>query len=199
MTDTEMDVARAALYALHLLPIDEERVFEGRAVNDPLLRAHINTAQETVQFLALEQACTVPSGLRGRVLAAVERQQQEEIKSGRFPLLHAGSRAQDLAPWLDRPEFTCPKDVGEFHAVEIERTPDRETVVIWLTAEHGEEVHVDVVERFLILEGTCDVRVGDKIMSLVAGDVITIPLYVVHSVRVTSVVPCKALIQRVAA
>jgi len=199
MTEKEMDEGTIAMYALGMLSPEEEKAIEAAAVADPSVRARIDGAQGVLGSLAHRQAHMPPMDLKARVLGAVEEQRKEELASGRFPLLHEGSRITDFAAWLDRPDLVRPADAGEFHVLEIERTADRETVVIWLDTAHDEEVHVDVVERFLILEGTCEVYIGDKVIPLVPGDIITIPLYVPHSVRVTSAVRCKALVQRVAA
>jgi mannose-6-phosphate isomerase-like protein (cupin superfamily) len=55
------------------------------------------------------------------------------------------------------------------------------------------------MEHFLIVEGTCDITIGDKVHHLVPGDYLSIPLYIDHDVKVTSITPCKVILQRVAA
>ncbi len=60
-------------------------------------------------------------------------------------------------------------------------------------------MHTHELEKFLILEGTCDITIEDEVYSLKAGDFLSIPLYNKHDVKVTSLNPCKAILQRIAA
>ena len=61
------------------------------------------------------------------------------------------------------------------------------------------EVHDNEYEKFLIIEGTCDITVDEDVYSLVPGDYFSIPLYKSHNIKVTSTIPCKAILQRLAA
>jgi mannose-6-phosphate isomerase-like protein (cupin superfamily) len=61
------------------------------------------------------------------------------------------------------------------------------------------EIHHDEYERFLIVEGTCDITIEKKVHHLKSGDFLAIPLFANHTVKVTSNIPCKAILQRVAA
>lgn len=62
-----------------------------------------------------------------------------------------------------------------------------------------EEVHTDVIEKFLVIEGNCEIRTAASTTRLSPGSVHSIPLHVVHEVVVTSAVPCKVIVRRVAA
>jgi len=73
------------------------------------------------------------------------------------------------------------------------------TAIVWLKEMAPQEVHDDEHERFLILEGTCDIVVGNNIHQLVPGDYFAIPLHSNHHIKVTSSIPCKVILQRVAA
>ena len=73
------------------------------------------------------------------------------------------------------------------------------TAVIWIGQMAPDETHDDEHEKFLILEGTCDITVGNDVHHLKAGDYFAIPLHKTHMVKVTSDVPCKAILQRIAA
>ena len=85
-------------------------------------------------------------------------------------------------------------------AIEIENQVGFEVVVhSWLKDYAPQEVHDDEHEKFLIIEGTCDIIVGNEINQLVAGDYFAIPLHKNHIIKVTSSQPCKVILQRVAA
>ncbi len=199
MNEPDLDEGTLALYVLHMLDRREEQRIEAASANDPVLRARIEEAQETLVSLALQQAQPPPVDLKRAILAAVEMDIQNDRKNERFPLLHDDIRLVDMVPLLDREDLVLPADAEDSHMIEVERTSDRETVLVWLRTVHPEEIHTDFVERILVLEGTCDIHLGNEVISMIPGEVITIPLHVPHSVRVTSAAWCKALVQRVAA
>ena len=116
------------------------------------------------------------------------------------PLLHEGSSLSDYSEWLNRADLALPNGLNEeFHAKIIGYTPEATTAIIWL--KHGApiEVHENELERFMIVEGTCDIIIGEEVHQLAAGDFLAIPLHQPHSVKVTSAIPCKLILQRVAA
>jgi mannose-6-phosphate isomerase-like protein (cupin superfamily) len=127
----------------------------------------------------------------------------ERLKNGEQPtyppLLHAESTINDYAQWLQRPDMIMPEDMDAIHAKIIGFTPEATTIITWLRYGAPLEIHDNEYERFLIVEGTCDISIGDTIHSLKAGDYLPIPLYIGHSVKVTSNTPCKVILQRVAA
>jgi mannose-6-phosphate isomerase-like protein (cupin superfamily) len=109
------------------------------------------------------------------------------------------SKITDYNEWLDRDDMFLPADAGDVHAKLIGVTPKIISAIVWIKAMAPQEVHDDEYERFLIVEGTCDIQVGENIHPLVAGDFFQIPLHESHTVTVTSMVPCKVILQRVAA
>jgi mannose-6-phosphate isomerase-like protein (cupin superfamily) len=62
-----------------------------------------------------------------------------------------------------------------------------------------DEIHDNEYEKFLIVEGECDITVGTNVHHLTPGNYFSIPLHATHSVKVTSKTPCKVILQRVAA
>lgn len=127
----------------------------------------------------------------------------ERLKNGETPtfppLLHKNSKIADYDPWLSRPDMQLTQPLDEFLARIIGYTPQCTTAIVWL--EHGAppETHTNELEQFLIVEGTCDITVGSEVHAMKAGDVLIIPLHVSHHVNVTSAIPCKIVLQRVAA
>jgi mannose-6-phosphate isomerase-like protein (cupin superfamily) len=113
--------------------------------------------------------------------------------------LSAASKISDYNQWLNRPDMVLPVDAADVYAKIIGYTPAITTAIVWIKIIAPQEVHDDEYERFLIIEGTCDIGVGEKIYSLTAGDYFQIPLHENHTVSVTSIEPCKVILQRVAA
>ncbi len=127
----------------------------------------------------------------------------ERIKLGEVasfpPLLNPQSKISDFDQWVLKPEMAVPENFKDSFAKIIGANQIATTMIVWLTTEAPHEVHHDQYERFLILEGSCELTIQNKINYLKPGDYIEIPLHVVHNLVVTSVVPCKVILQRVAA
>lgn len=188
-----------ALYALGLLAPEEALALEAEAVRTPALRAEIDGAQDLLAQLAEATPVAPPPALRDRILARVERIEAQRKAEGRPPVLHAASRIADYSVWADNPLHTRPADAGPLHVIELDRGAEGATALVWLTHGAPEEVHVDVLEKFLILEGSCEIIVGGTVHPLWPGGYLSIPLHIPHTVRITSTIPCKILLQRIAA
>lgn len=114
------------------------------------------------------------------------------------PILHAQSTIEDYSPWLNRTDMVK-SDTDDVFAKIIGYTPQAITAIVWLKDYAPQEVHDDEHEKFLIIEGSCDIIVGNEINQLIVGDYFAIPLHKNHIIKVTSSQPCKVILQRVAA
>lgn len=127
-----------------------------------------------------------------------ERMQNGELPE--FPpLLNANSNLNDYASWLNRSDMVLPVDFEEIHAKIIGYNEEALTAVIWLKNGSPAEIHDDEYEKFLIVEGTCTITIDNEEFNLQSGDFLSIPLYKQHFLKVTSNIPCKAILQRIAA
>lgn len=147
------------------------------------------------------QAPVIDPTVKPMLLAIVDY--TERIKSGEIPSfppeLNENSVIPDFKEWTTRADMTLTDDFEDFYAKIIGFEPARTTAIAWLKSGSPEEIHHSEYEKFLILEGTCDIRIDGKVHSLVPGDYLSIPLYLKHDVRVTSQTPCKIILQRIAA
>lgn len=127
----------------------------------------------------------------------------QRLKNGEEPsfptVLNEDSKISDYQQWLNKADVKLPKGFKDFHAKIIGYTPEVTTAIIWIKDMAPAETHKHELEKFLILEGTCDITIDNKVHSLKAGDYLSIPLYKKHDVRITSSIPCKAILQRIAA
>ena len=127
----------------------------------------------------------------------------ERLKNGELPsfppLLNELSILKDYLPWLNRSDMALPTDFEEIHAKIIGYNEEALTAIIWLKNGSPSEIHDDEFEKFLIVEGTCTITIDKEDFYLKSGDVLSIPLYKEHFLRVTSSIPCKAILQRIAA
>lgn len=115
------------------------------------------------------------------------------------PLLRDGSLPEDFNDWLKRADMVPPDELEDIFAKIISVTPEAMTAIVWIREMAPQEVHHDQYERFLILEGTCNIVVENDVFPLQPGSYFQIPLHKNHEVIITSSIPCKVILQRVAA
>jgi len=179
----------------------ETDLVEQMAASFNEVRAELASISEACEFYALAHAITPGPIVKPFVLATVDF--TERLKNGEQPSfppeLREGSEINDYAEWLGRADMVLPVTFNDLHAKIIGYTPKAITAIVWILKESPEEVHDNEYERFLIVEGTCNITVAEDVYSLVPGDYFSIPLHKSHQVIVTSPVPCKVILQRIAA
>lgn len=188
---------RIERYVLGLLPAEECREVEAAASADPSLRALIDELQGGMELLVRMNAVPPPVGAKQRILDAVRSQTRESAI--RPPVIHAGSKVADFAPWINRPEMVRPADADDIFFIPFADNSDGLSALVWLVSGSPEETHTDSIEKFLIVEGSCHIIYRHEAHALEAGDVFSVPLHTPHTVKVTSSVPCKIILQRIAA
>ena len=165
------------------------------------IRIEIEEITNTLILYSADTTKKLSSGLRPFVIAVVDY--TERLKSGEPvtepPTLSQNSKVDDFKEWTDRIDMFLPEDSGDMYAKIIGFTPQATTAISWVKTISATEVHDNEYERFLILEGSCEVIIGDEKHQLVAGDYLEIPLHIGHSLIVTSSIPCKFILQRIAA
>ena len=173
---------------------------ELRAAADPAIRQEIETICETLEAIAMANAVEPDPVIKPFLMATIDY--EERIKNGEPfsapPLLNENSKLADYTDWLNRSDMVSP-GTDDIFAKIIGYTAEAITAIIWLKDYAPPEVHSKEYERFLIVEGTCNITVGDELNQLVPGDYFAIPLHKSHFVKVTSSIPCKLILQRIAA
>ncbi|HWY11671.1 MAG TPA: cupin domain-containing protein [Bacteroidia bacterium] len=189
------------LYVLGIATPEETREVEEMAEKHPEIRNEIDIINKDIELYAQLYAVKPSPTLKPFLIASIDY--SERIKNGEVPSfppeLNANSKVTDFNEWLIRKDIFLPSDFKDFHAKIIGYTPKAITAIIWIGKMTPPEEHDNEFEKFLIIEGTCNITVGDKVHSLVPGDYFAIPLHETHVVRVTSSIPCKAILQRIAA
>lgn len=127
----------------------------------------------------------------------------ERLKNGETPssppILHEQSTLADYSEWLEREDMVTPPEMESMYARLIAHESDKLTAIVWLRFGAPDETHTNEYEKFLIVEGTCTITIGSEEHHLTAGAYLSIPLYINHNVSVTSSIPCKIILQRIAA
>jgi mannose-6-phosphate isomerase-like protein (cupin superfamily) len=165
------------------------------------VRAEIDSISEACEFYVLAYAVAPDPTVKTFLMATVDY--TERIKKGEEPAfppeLGDGSKINDFSEWLNRADMVLPGIFNDFHAKIIGYSPKAITAIVWIKDRSPWEVHDNEYEKFLIVEGTCNITVGDTVHSLIPGDYFSIPLHKNHQVMVTSAIPCKVILQRIAA
>ncbi len=187
-------------YVLGSASVDECKEVEMMAAVYPDIRQEIETISEALESWALANAIDPGPAVKAFLMATIDY--YERIKNGEPvstpPLLNENSKISDYRSWLERTDMVSPGTDNIFAKI-IGATGAVTTAIIWLRDFSPPEEHTDEHERFLIVEGTCTITVEDELNQLGPGDYFAIPLYKNHFVKVTSSIPCKIILQRVAA
>jgi mannose-6-phosphate isomerase-like protein (cupin superfamily) len=189
----KLDQGTLELYVLGALPPEEMARVEHAIGAEPEVHAEFLDIQLALEAHAWLHSVPPPEGLRTRVLDKVRR-----IAQGDAPMctIDDHTRTSDLPAWIfDLPDPAA-EEYENMHLHYLDRDPEMESALVWVKHHVPEEVHVDIQEAFHLLEGTCEVLIGDQVRRMGPGDSISIPLHVPHSIRVTSAFPCKVIAQR---
>jgi mannose-6-phosphate isomerase-like protein (cupin superfamily) len=188
------------LYVLGATSPAESTEVELMAATDPAIRLEIEAIEEALEAYAMEHPVAPNPVIKPFLLATIDY--TERLKGGEPvtmpPVLNKNSIIEDYSPWLNRSDLLVPGDDAIFAKI-IGYTPEAVTAIVWIKEYAPHEIHDHEFEKFLIVEGTCDIVVGDEVHSLVPGDYFAIPLHKNHQVKVTSTIPCKVVLQRIAA
>jgi len=181
-------------------PLEAKEVEEMAATHDEV-RAAIDEFSKILEKKILASAVAPDPVVKPMLMATlnyIDRLEKGE-KITFPPLLDEGSKISDYEEWLTRPDMSAPADFNDIHAKIIAHTSEVTTAIVWIKDFAPGEVHTNELEKFLIVEGTCDITIEKDTFSLVPGDFLAIPLFKDHTVKVTSGIPCKVILQRVAA
>lgn len=189
------------LYILNYTSLEESKEVEEMALAYPQLLKEIESIEISMEKHAAATGVNPGDALEPEIMSTINL--MERLKKGEVlldvPLLSPSSKVTEYQQWIDREDMVV--DDADFEGVVakiIGHTEKAMSAIIWVRDMTADETHTKVHERFLILEGTCKVDVEGDIYSLQPGDYFEIPLHKHHVVTVTSSIPCKAILQRVA-
>lgn len=189
------------LYVLGMTNAEETTLVHQMALKHPEIIQEIEEISNALEIDAESKIFKPSETVKPFIMAIVDY--TERLKKGEQmtfpPLLSKESKIIDFAEWTSRPDMILPDDSDNLYAKLIGHNSEATTAISWLKTHSPAETHTNELERFLILEGSCDITIGSDVYSLVAGDFLSIPLHIEHSLMVTSKVPCKVILQRVAA
>jgi mannose-6-phosphate isomerase-like protein (cupin superfamily) len=165
------------------------------------VRNEIDHISEELERNALANAVAPDPIIKPMLMATIDfMERMENGEQPSFPpALHEQSTVADYHDWLNRADMVVSKDFKNIQARIIGYSPEVFTAIVWIKEMAPQEVHDNEFEKFLIVEGTCNITIGDEVHQLVPGNFLQIPLHKKHHVTVTSDIPCKVILQRIAA
>ena len=189
------------LYVLGVTGEKENEEIESIALLHVEVREEIENIRDAIESYAKQNAVAPDPTIKPFLMAVIDYTQRlHNGEEPNFPpVLNEGSKISDYDQWIKRSDIKLSENFSDFYAKIIGYTPQVTTAIIWIKDMAPQEIHQDELEKFLILEGTCDITIEDKVHSLKAGDFLSIPLYQKHDVKITSSYPCKIILQRIAA
>ncbi len=163
----------------------------------------VRDAEDALIAFARAYSQTPPGHLRGTILDKIARLKDVQKKAPVFDLDHL-PMLDENTNWLDWEnavrEIEAPKEFDNIYLHPLESTEKRDLFLIWVKTFVEEEVHHDLVESFLILEGSCECHITNlagqtRIVRMGQGDFITMQTEEKHDIVITSQHPAKAILQ----
>jgi len=189
------------MYVLGLTSPEENKEVEKLSRSHPEVREEIDSISKALITYSEESSPKIDPTIKPLMLATIDY--MERIKNGEErsipPVLNKDSKISDYAKWLNRKDLDLNEELEDFAAKLIGYQPGAMTAIVWIKESTPYEKHDDEFEKFLIVEGTCDIITDTHTLSLVPGDYYSLPLNLGHVVKVTSKIPCKVILQRIAA
>ncbi|MBI5917694.1 MAG: hypothetical protein HY842_20175 [Bacteroidetes bacterium] len=172
--------------------------------NDPSTPPSADDVRQTEDALlnfAAAHTLAPPPGLKEKILGKLHALQiipRQTLHLDQLPML------DETSNWLDWQEVVTgiepPEDYEDLHLHPLEANEKRELFVAWVREMVPEEVHHDLLESFLILEGSCECHITDQAgttrsVRMGQGDFITMQIGETHDICITSIQPTKAILQ----
>lgn len=189
------------MYVMGSLPAEEAAELELLATSHPEIDAEIERVSLTLESYVSANAKKPAPQVKAMLMATLDYMQR--LETGETPVvvpaLDKKTKKEDFSEWINRTDMQAPNEYEEIFVKLLSYRPGSTTAIVWLKTGSPEETHHNEYESFFILEGTCNIYINSEIHQLYPGDHLTIPLHASHSVKVTSDIPCKLILERKAA
>lgn len=171
-------------YCLGLLNGAELERIENALREYPSLRVEADAINEALNAYSCSDQVEPTEKLKNQIWQTLENLRQEEFMAiSHLPLLNKYS---DKNNWLKivKP-LLAEKSADKNMFIKVLR--EEEEVfqsLIWTRVDYPDEVHDDLQECFMILEGECECYVGEQVIKMGPGDYFEIPMYLHHNIKV---------------
>ena len=185
-------------YCLGLMTGQDKADFEEALRLYPELDQELKAVQEGLNRYAAIYSKVPLDSTKNKVMGSLENLLLEkQMDVNRLPLINKFS---DHAAWMAAIAPLLPNKVEGEPFMHVLTATDAITQVLVMSAtDIPDEVHEDVWESFIILEGECECHIGtDRVVRLTAGGYLEIPMHEHHDVKIISKY-VVGIMQRIAA
>jgi len=195
------ETSRLELYALGVLSPTEMQKVEEKLAEFPSLRKDLLEIEKTLENYAQLHKFKVNPSVKSFLIAKIGylNRLKSDVFKGRPPSLSKDSKIDDFKLWLDDADFQEPSFYDEMAGHILDVSNEKTTFIAWLKNGVPPETHTQEIEKFLIVEGTCNVTIGGKKHVLNPGNYIEILPNIEHHIQVTSDIRCKVILELTAA
>ncbi len=181
-------------YCLGMLSEEEMQQVDMHAKNYTEVQEEIAANFQALEWYAIKSGKSLPANAKLKIFTGIDNIiKEEKAELNNLPLLN---KYTDHTNWLKAVKPLLPKILGEEIFVHVLRDDEKVLqMLIWSKVDYPDEVHNDVKESFIILEGECKCYIGDDIIELGPGGFFEIPMFTHHDVKVTKG-PVLAVVQR---
>lgn len=195
----EQFTAKFALLKEGKMSEEEEMAFRSEAKPFPELHHAIQQWEELNEIIALSASKPAPAKMKGTLMDELLREEWREQTSTHFPVLNSKTKPSDLASFVKKEKIKMDLGSRNFMVQPLVKENGVETMLVHVKTGLPSEVHTNVIEQFLVLQGECKVQMGEETVIFKTGDYLRIPMFVHHSIEVTSEEPCVFICQRISA
>jgi len=183
-------------YCLGVLSTEEKKEVENFRLNYHEVQEALTAIELSFEQLALTTAVHPPAGLKEQIwqtILATDHDQNIDLSNP--PVIN---RFSDHTQWLKAVAPFIPAETSkERFSKVLYSSPDLLQILIVTQTDIEAELHDNLRESFIILEGECECYIGNKVIRLQAGGFTDIPLHITHDVKLVSR-SVTAILQRIA-
>ena len=183
-------------YCLGVLNTEQMAEVELLCAGHPELKHELTRLQNSLENYVAEKPVWRKAAMKERIWDMLSNiDVEEKAIPGNFPVINKYS---DHKNWLKIVEPFRPADFREGMFTKVMNHNEQVTHILMMSYEDDvEEIHTDLKESFIILEGECECYIDGEVTRLSAGGYLEIPLHAKHNVKVLSPY-VVAVVQRIA-
>ena len=159
--------------------------------------------EDALLVFATVHAVKPPLSMRDKILGKIKKLNEQKRNQRKFTLKNLPLLSPD-SNWLEWQlavaSIPTPENYNDAFTHTLEDNEIRELHLVWVKDCVPEEVHHELLESFILLEGTCECHViqedgSKRTVRMREGDYISFKLGEIHEIHITSAEPAKAILQ----
>ena len=163
----------------------------------------LEETEDALLISATIHAVKPPLSMRDKILGKIKKLNEQKQNQRKFTIENLPLLTPD-SNWLDWQvavsSIPTPENYDDAFVHTLEDNEIRELHLVWVKDCVPEEVHHELLESFILLEGTCECHViqedgSKRTVRMREGDYVSFKLGEIHEIHITSAEPAKAILQ----